>query len=548
MRKITILFGLGCVLLLLGNALAVDPIELTATVESANFTTPIARINPLPAVTQYNYDAALTNIGIDAPRDDCIWEGSDLTIWVKVLNAGYEIVDCAEVVFTLNGEEFDRVHVTGLHPGEVRKYSATTVAPPPCGADTIAAHVDWPLDENPDNNDIEDIFATGAEADTCLQHDDGSGQFNGWTWLPGYEYPDYAMAAKYQMPFDGVVKYWEFYYTNSGGYLRGHLELFVWAADTSGYPIDYGTGGLYDMEFQTEDVIWPDYGFVCYPICMPVTEDEYYFFGYSNRQNTANFFCHDYGEENPDWNWYKMDGVWYYGSLFDGDFMVYVCLDRAGVMMSCQSLTPVFCRGKNFYFKLIVDNPTGGYVSGVMTFSGYTGYYCDPGNVLINLVRDRTYPPGITETYYYFEAPYAASPGHYSASISGTLAGWDLSCCMNTDIIQCSPFRLGDNDSWQLVEVDRTDAVLPTITELHQNYPNPFNAETSISYTLAEGGYASLKIHDIAGRLVATLVDQHQQAGEHAFTWDASEFSSGVYFYSLSAGEYTSTKKMNLLK
>jgi hypothetical protein len=547
MRKVIVLLSLSFGLSLFGKALAVDPIELTTTVESADFKQPVARINPTPVVAQYTCDAALTNIGIHAPQNDCIWEGSDLTIWVIVHNAGNEIVDCAEVVFTLNGEEFARVHVTGLYPDEVRKYSATTVAPASCGSDTIAAHIDWPLDENPENDHIEDIFSTAGEADTTLQRD--SGVLSGaWCWIEGYEYPDYALGSKWCFELGGIIKYIEMAYTNVSGRPGGHSEFFVMEADANGDIIDDGTGGIMNMEFQHEEIYWYNYAFICYPICIPVQPGDVYYFVWCNRQNGMNYWVIDECEDNPDWNWQKQAGVWICRNLYAGDWFFRVSLEVAEVQMTCESLTPVFCRGKNFYFKHSVNNLTGANVTGLMTFSGYSGYDCDPGNVLVNLVRNKTYPPRVTETYYYFDVPNAASPGQYSASISGTLAGWDLFCCMNVDIIQCSPFRQGDGDSWELVEVDRSEVALPTLTELDQNYPNPFNTETNISYTLAEDGHVSLKIYDISGRLVATLVDQYQQAREHAFTWDAANLSSGVYFYTLSAGDYTSTKKMNLLK
>jgi hypothetical protein len=547
MRKVIVLLSLGFALILFGKALAVDPIELTATVESANFTPPTVRVNPIPAVTQYNYDAGLTNIGIDAPRDDCIWEGSDLTIWVKVLNAGYEIVDCAEVVFTLNGEEFARVHVTGLYPGEVRKCSATTVAPPPCGADTIAAHVDWPLDENPENDRIADIFSTAARADTTLQRDSGN-MTSPWTWIEGYEYPDYALGSKWCFELGGIIKYIKMAYSNTAGRPGGHSEFFVMEADINGNIIDDGTGGIMNMEFQHEEVYWTNYAFICYPICLPVEPGDVYYFVWCNRQNLLNYWCIDDYENNPDWNWQKQAGVWTCGNLYHGDWFFRVSLELPGVNMSCENLTPIFCRGKTFYFILTLDNQTGHNVSGLITFCGYSGYGCDPGNVLINLVRDKTYPPRVTETYYYFDVPSAASPGQYSASISGTLAGWDLFCCMNVDIIQCSPFRAGDNDSWQLAEVDAPEVALPNVTELHQNYPNPFNTRTKISYALAEVGHISLKIYDITGRLVATLVDRDQQPGQHVMTWDASEVPSGLYFCTLIAGDFVETRRMIIVK
>ncbi len=220
----------------------------------------------------------------------------------------------------------------------------------------------------------------------------------------------------------------------------------------------------------------------------------------------------------------------------------------SGVSMSCEAITPVFCRGKNFYFSLTVNNQSGGNVSGQLSFAGYAGYDCDPGNTLVTIPKAKSYAPGVTTEYYFFKVPNAAGPGQYSASIGGSLSGFDVYCCMNVDIVQCVPWKIGDNTEWDLVEVDRPEVELPTFTSLSQNYPNPFNANTSISYTLAEAGNVGLSVYDISGRLVASLVDGHQESGEHTATWNASEFSSGVYFYKLTTADYTATKKMHLLK
>jgi len=220
----------------------------------------------------------------------------------------------------------------------------------------------------------------------------------------------------------------------------------------------------------------------------------------------------------------------------------------SGVSMSCEAITPVFCRGKNLYFSVTVSNSSGGNVSGRLSFVGYAGYNCDPGNTLITLQRNRNYAPGTTTNYYFFKVPNAVGPGQYSASIGGTLGGYDLFCCMNLDIVQCQGWRIGDNTEWELVEIDRPEVELPTFTSLSQNYPNPFNANTSISYTLAEAGNVNLSVYDISGRQVATLVDGQKESGEHTATWSASEFSSGVYFYKLTTADYTATKKMHLLK
>jgi len=91
-------------------------------------------------------------------------------------------------------------------------------------------------------------------------------------------------------------------------------------------------------------------------------------------------------------------------------------------------------------------------------------------------------------------------------------------------------------------------ADLPSEFALLSNYPNPFNASTVISYELPVSSHVKLEIYNLFGQKVATLVDGEQQAGYRSVVWDASEVSSGLYFYKLTAGDYSATKSMNLLK
>jgi hypothetical protein len=88
----------------------------------------------------------------------------------------------------------------------------------------------------------------------------------------------------------------------------------------------------------------------------------------------------------------------------------------------------------------------------------------------------------------------------------------------------------------------------PTDYFLSQNYPNPFNPSTTISYALSEDGNVSLKLFDVLGNEVATLINENQQAGTFDYVFDASELSSGVYYYQLQAGDFTATKKLILMK
>jgi len=80
------------------------------------------------------------------------------------------------------------------------------------------------------------------------------------------------------------------------------------------------------------------------------------------------------------------------------------------------------------------------------------------------------------------------------------------------------------------------------------NYPNPFNPSTIISYQLPSNGLVTIKVFDVLGREVRTLVNDYKTSGTYTVSFDASKLASGIYFYQLRSGNYISTKKMLLLK
>ena len=89
--------------------------------------------------------------------------------------------------------------------------------------------------------------------------------------------------------------------------------------------------------------------------------------------------------------------------------------------------------------------------------------------------------------------------------------------------------------------------------DLNQNFPNPFNPTTTISFTIPENETISLKIYDILGRNVRTLVEGGYAAGSYNIVWDATDMSgntvsAGVYFYTIKAGSYVETKRMLFMK
>ena len=100
-----------------------------------------------------------------------------------------------------------------------------------------------------------------------------------------------------------------------------------------------------------------------------------------------------------------------------------------------------------------------------------------------------------------------------------------------------------------IVDINNSETNLPpTEFVLYQNYPNPFNPSTAIKYTIPKQSNVSLKVFDILGDELSTLIDGEQSEGNYDIMFDASEFPSGIYFYRLNAGEFAETKKMLIIK
>ena len=88
----------------------------------------------------------------------------------------------------------------------------------------------------------------------------------------------------------------------------------------------------------------------------------------------------------------------------------------------------------------------------------------------------------------------------------------------------------------------------PESFSLEQNYPNPFNPATTINYSIASAGKVELKVYDLLGREVMTLVNDFKNAGSHSVLFNALNLSSGVYFYRINSGSFSDVKKMILVK
>ncbi len=98
------------------------------------------------------------------------------------------------------------------------------------------------------------------------------------------------------------------------------------------------------------------------------------------------------------------------------------------------------------------------------------------------------------------------------------------------------------------VAVEQSSLTVPGEFQLQQNYPNPFNPTTTIEFALPKQSNVTLKLFDILGREVATLVDDELESGVHKINFDAQDLASGIYFYRIHAEGFLKTKKLMLLK
>jgi hypothetical protein len=99
-----------------------------------------------------------------------------------------------------------------------------------------------------------------------------------------------------------------------------------------------------------------------------------------------------------------------------------------------------------------------------------------------------------------------------------------------------------------MTAIDTDKASIPSTIRLEQNFPNPFNPNTVINYQVSANNHVTLKVFDLLGREVATLVTQEKPAGNYSVEFNGSNLSSGIYYYQMKAGNFVDTKKMMLVK
>ena len=159
----------------------------------------------------------------------------------------------------------------------------------------------------------------------------------------------------------------------------------------------------------------------------------------------------------------------------------------------------------------------------------------DGGSTWSNLV---TWTTSHRSSHEIIQLPTAANKAAVKIRFTAIQPSWDWWWVIDNICIK----------GYLLVGVGNSNSNVPKTYSLSQNYPNPFNPVTRISFELPKQGFVNLKVYDILGKEVKTLVNEVRGAGSYSVDFNASEFSTGVYFYRLESNGFTDTKKMMLIK
>ncbi|MBD3234375.1 MAG: T9SS type A sorting domain-containing protein [candidate division Zixibacteria bacterium] len=206
-------------------------------------------------------------------------------------------------------------------------------------------------------------------------------------------------------------------------------------------------------------------------------------------------------------------------------------------------------RGGSFTYTGILENCTGGCIRpDIWLIVRPVGGYPSCALKLLRNFYMLPYEIAIVPNVVQHISIYAV-PGDYEyVSYAGDYPFWPEDSSMFGVTVMDNMARGGSED-WDIENwFEKSESELPTAFKLHENYPNPFNAKTIISFDLPVASQTELEIYNILGQRVEVLVNRDLEAGYHNIHWDAQRYSSGVYFYVLRSEDFTSKKRMTLIK
>jgi hypothetical protein len=165
--------------------------------------------------------------------------------------------------------------------------------------------------------------------------------------------------------------------------------------------------------------------------------------------------------------------------------------------------------------------------------------------------RDGTLDPAGDRRIVMSSGPFSLAVGDSQEIVVALVAGLGTSNLNSITVLRANDMiaqAFYDSLNGIMTDVKNDFLQVPCQFGLRQNYPNPFNPSTKIGFRLQASGLTSLRVHDLLGREVATLVNELKTPGEYEVTWDASCFPSGVYFYRLTSGSFVETRKLVVLR
>lgn len=185
-----------------------------------------------------------------------------------------------------------------------------------------------------------------------------------------------------------------------------------------------------------------------------------------------------------------------------------------------------------------LENPFDTTVTILFNTSCQFDYYMDNYHFLDSIIcmpvgTGISVPPETTRVFYLVHRNNSYIPGVGNHQFTGIL--------VDIDTAATTYFTIREPNSVKL-----SNSTLDF--ELTQNYPNPFNPSTKIKYQIPELSFVTIKVYDVLGKEVTTLINEEKPAGSYEVEFDASRLPSGVYFYRLQAGSFIETKKMILLR
>ncbi|MHB8579351.1 MAG: carboxypeptidase regulatory-like domain-containing protein [Ignavibacteriaceae bacterium] len=243
------------------------------------------------------------------------------------------------------------------------------------------------------------------------------------------------------------------------------------------------------------------------------------------------------------------DGRFSIANLKSGKYVLLFYLDGYKSQYYGDSLNTINLTGNmsvsNIFVIMEKLNSIGGEISGVIKSNSDSPL---SGTLLlaVDSLGD-TASTSITNYSGYYTIP-SLPNGNYSV-IANKIGYEKVTYPQKVDInLTSNPIVTGINISIIPTGVNNGISNLPKAYALYQNYPNPFNPSTIISYSVPKSSVVTIKVYDVLGREVRTLVNEQKMPGNYKITFNAGNLASGVYFYQLKSSNYTSTKNMLLLK